>query len=99
MFFSIGCLFFIYHYFFFSLLILGCLGIDIGKQILIQSPGIDLYIGAQFFFSFLFFTAPVAYGSSQARGQIEATAAGLRHSHGNVDLSCLCDLCLGLWQY
>ena len=25
--------------------------------------------------------APVAYGSSQARGQISATAAGLYHSH------------------
>ena len=28
--------------------------------------------------------APPAYGSAQARGQIRAVAAGLRHSHGNV---------------
>ena len=28
--------------------------------------------------------APVAYGSSQAQGQIRATAAGLHHSHSNI---------------
>ena len=28
--------------------------------------------------------APVAYGGSQARGQIGAAAAGLRHSHSNT---------------
>jgi len=28
--------------------------------------------------------APVAYGGSQARGLIRATAAGLRQSHSNV---------------
>ena len=33
-----------------------------------------------FFFFLLFRAPPVAYGGSQARGQIEATAAGLRHS-------------------
>jgi len=27
---------------------------------------------------------PAAYGSSQARGQIRATAAGLRHSHSHA---------------
>ena len=27
---------------------------------------------------------PVAYGSSQARGQIRAAAAGLHHSHSNT---------------
>ena len=38
------------------------------------------------FFSFLFFlrAAPAAHGSSQARGQIRATAASLRHSHSNT---------------
>ena len=37
------------------------------------------------FLSFGFFRAmPAAYGSSQARGQIGATAAGLRHSHKNT---------------
>ena len=32
----------------------------------------------------LFRAAPMAYGSSQARGQIRAVAAGLRHSHSNT---------------
>ena len=37
-----------------------------------------------FFLSFfLFMAAPAASGSSQARGQIGAAAAGLYHSHGN----------------
>ena len=36
------------------------------------------------FFSFLFRAAPVAYGSSQARGQIRAAAAGLHHRHSNA---------------
>ena len=32
----------------------------------------------------LFRAAGVTYGSSQARGQIRAVAAGLRYSHSNV---------------
>ena len=37
------------------------------------------------FVRFAFFRAvPVAYGGSQARGQIRAVAAGLHHSHSNV---------------
>ena len=36
-----------------------------------------------FFFFFLFRAIPEAYGSSQARGQIGAVAAGLHHSHSN----------------
>ena len=32
----------------------------------------------------LFRAAPVAYGSSQVRGRIRATAAGLYHSHSNA---------------
>ena len=40
------------------------------------------------FFSFLsfffFFFAPAAYGSSHARDQIKAAAAGLHHSHSNT---------------
>ena len=35
------------------------------------------------FFSFLGAT-PAAYGGSQARGRIRATAAGLHHSHSNT---------------
>ena len=45
-----------------------------------------------FFFGFLLVflsfclsrAAPVAHGSSQARGLIRAVADGLRHSHSNV---------------
>ena len=38
-----------------------------------------------FFFFFLLFRAtPVAYGGSQARGQIGVTAASLYHSHSNA---------------
>ena len=37
------------------------------------------------FFSVCSFrAAPLAYGSSQARGGIRAAAAGLRHSHSNT---------------
>ena len=35
-------------------------------------------------FFLLFRAAPVAYGGSQARGQIRAAAAGLHHSHSNM---------------
>ena len=42
---------------------------------------------------FIFFRAsPVACGSSQARGQIGAAAAGLCHSHSSTTLSHICDL-------
>ena len=34
-------------------------------------------------FFWLFRAAPAAYGGSQARGQIEVTAASLHHSHSN----------------
>ena len=38
-----------------------------------------------YFFPFLLFTAtPTAYGGSQARGPVGATAAGLCHSHSNT---------------
>ena len=35
-------------------------------------------------FFFLFMAALVAYGSSQVRGRIEATAASRHHSHSNT---------------
>ena len=35
---------------------------------------------------FFFRAKPAAYGSSQARGQIGAIAAGLNHSHSNLGL-------------
>ena len=44
-----------------------------------QDPEIRLH----WCFSFLFRTAPEAYGSSQARGWIWATAASQHHSHSN----------------
>ena len=39
-----------------------------------------------FFLIFILFlrAAPVAYGSSQARGQIRAAAAGRHHSHSDI---------------
>ena len=40
---------------------------------------------------FLFIAAPVAYGSSQARGRIRAAAASLRHSQAILDPSLICD--------
>ena len=40
----------------------------------------------------------MAYGSSQARGQIRATAAGLRYSHRTLDPSRICDLYHSWWQ-
>ena len=36
------------------------------------------------FFCLFFRAAHAAYGGSQARGRIGATAAGLRHSHSHV---------------
>ena len=43
------------------------------------------YTKTKTFLLLLFFRAtPVAYGDSQARGPIAATAAGLHHSHGNT---------------
>ena len=50
-------------------------------------------------FCFLFFTAtPAVYGSSWARGQIEAAADGLHHRQPIPNLSCFCDLCCSLQQ-
>jgi len=40
---------------------------------------------ARRFFFYLFFRAtPEAYGSSQASGQVRATAASLHHKHSNA---------------
>ena len=38
-----------------------------------------------FVFVLLFRAAPMAYGGSQARGQIGATAAGLHHNHSHAE--------------
>ena len=37
-----------------------------------------------YFVSFVFRATPEAYGGSQARGRLGATAAGLHHSHSNL---------------
>ena len=45
----------------------------------------ELILFIDLFILFLLFRAtPVAYGNSQARGQIRAIAAGLHHSHSNA---------------
>ena len=48
-------------------------------------PTQDKFLHRNFFLNFFWGGAPTACGSSQARGQIVAAAAGLHHSHGNVD--------------
>ena len=46
---------------------------------------VNNYSFAFFYFIFLLFrAAPAAYGSSQPRGLIGATAARLHHSHSNA---------------
>ena len=39
-----------------------------------------------YLFILLFRAAPTAYGGSQARGPIRATAAGLHHSHSRSEM-------------
>ena len=46
---------------------------------------------AVLFFFFFFCLLPVAYGGSQARGQIGAVAANLHHSPAIPDRSHVCD--------
>ena len=51
------------------------------------------------FVLFCFVTAtPMAYGVSQARGRIGATAAGLHHSHSNAGSKPHLGLCHSSWQ-
>ena len=54
------------------------------KIIGIYSNIIFMFLGFFFFFFLLFRATLVAYGGSQARGLIEATAAGLPHSYSNM---------------
>ena len=42
-----------------------------------------IYIYNFFYLFFLLMATPMAYGYSQARGRIRATAASLHHSHSN----------------
>ena len=54
-----------------------------------------------FFFFFLLFVkaALTAYGGSQARGRIGATASGLRNRHSNARSNRACDLHQSAWQH
>ena len=45
-----------------------------------------------FIYLLLFRAESTAYGSSQPRGRIKATAAGLHHSHSKAGSSRICDL-------
>ena len=56
-------------------------------------------LGFLFCFVLLFRATPVAYGGSQARGRIRATAASLHHSHSNAGSeSHICDPHHSSWQ-
>ena len=63
------------------------------KRNLSEASANPVWASALFCFVFcLFRVVPGAYGDSQARGPIGATAASPQHSHNNVDPSCVCDL-------
>ena len=55
-----------------------------GKQNFTRSKNWNNYGGVTYVFIWLFRATPSAYGGSQARGRIGATAAGLYHSHSNT---------------
>ena len=56
--------------------------INISRQAIF--PIFMVHVPFLFCFILIFRTTPVAYGSSQARGRIEAAAASLWHSHSNA---------------
>ena len=51
------------------------------------------------FFLFFFMAAPIAHGSSQARGWIRVAAGAYAPATAIPHLTCLCDLCHSLWQH
>ena len=53
-------------------------------MIMFNPQAVMLRMPHLFFFFLLFRAAPVAFGSSQARGQIRAIAASLHHSYSNT---------------
>ena len=65
---------------FITLMLFNILFIVVFKSLSANHMISSIYETTPFFF-FLFIAAPVAYGSSRARGQIGASAAGLQHSH------------------
>ena len=56
----------------------------IGQAALQFGEHLGFYFFILFYFICLFRTTPMAYGGSQARGQIGAVAANLYHSHSNA---------------
>ena len=57
--------------------------ISVGQRAPVPRLFLTYIILAIFFFCY-FRAAPTAYGDFQARGQIEAVAASLHHSHSNM---------------
>ena len=53
---------------------------------------------ACFLFIYFFVAAFMAYRSSQARVQVGAATEAYTTATATPDLSCICDLCCGLWQ-
>ena len=64
----------------------GALAYNLFIFLLKESIAISFFHNSSFLFVlfFLFRAIPIAYGSSQARGQIGAAAAGLHYSHSNT---------------
>ena len=52
-----------------------------------------------YFYFFLFRAAPVAHGSSWARGPIRAAAKAYATATATQDLSCIYDIWHSLWQH
>ena len=52
--------------------------------LLITQMNIYLFIYLFIYLSFIFRASPVAYGSTQAKGQTGDVAADLHHSHSNA---------------
>ena len=54
------------------------------QNLKLDSMTLNMYSFFSFFFFFFSRATPVAYGGSQTRGLIGATAAGRHHSHSNM---------------